>query len=161
VADKHNLLGISTSFLYIVKVKWEMIMNNYKRFSFLIMLSLFILINSGCSVVMAAKQPSAKNIDLFRVGTPRSMLLAEFGLPTISEVQDGKKHEIYKFIQGYSAGARTGRAVIHGVADVLTLGLWEVIATPAEGAFSGDEIAYDVRYDEKDYIDQIVVLKGR
>lgn len=113
----------------------------------------------GCSVFMAAKQPSAKNIDLFRVGTPRSMLLAEFGLPTVSEVRNGKKCEIFKFVQGYSAGAKAGRAVFHGTADVLTLGLWEVVGTPTEGIFSGDEMVYDVCYDENDRIDQVITLK--
>jgi hypothetical protein len=108
---------------------------------------------------MAAKQPSAKNVDLFKVGTPRSMLLAEFGLPTVSEVRNGKKFEIYKFVQGYSTGAKAGRAVFHGVADVLTLGLWEVIGTPTEGVFSGDEMAYEVSYDENDRIDQVTALK--
>ncbi len=113
----------------------------------------------GCSVYMAAKQPSAKNIELFKVGTPRSMILAEFGLPTVSEVRDGKKYEIYKFVQGYSSGAKAGRAVFHGAADVLTLGLWEVVGTPTESIFSGDEMAYEIRYDENDRIDQVTVLK--
>ena len=38
-----------------------------------------LLIISGCSVFMAANQPASKNLDLFSVGTPRDMLLAEFG----------------------------------------------------------------------------------
>lgn len=121
--------------------------------------ALLIFAISGCSVFMAAKQPSTKNIDLFKVGTPRNMLLAEFGLPTVSEVRNGKKCEIYKFVQGYSTGAKAGRAVFHGTADVLTLGLWEVIGTPTEGAFSGDEMAYEVSYDENDRIDQVTTLK--
>jgi hypothetical protein len=49
-----------------------------------------MLLSSGCAVFMAAKQPDKKNVDLFRVGTPRSMLLAEFGMPTVSELRDGK-----------------------------------------------------------------------
>jgi outer membrane protein assembly factor BamE (lipoprotein component of BamABCDE complex) len=60
---------------------------------------------SGCSVYMAANQPPAKNIDLFKVGTPRSALLAEFGYPTSTETKaDGKKYDIYRFTQGYSGG---------------------------------------------------------
>lgn len=115
---------------------------------------------SGCSVFMAAKQPDKKNIELFKVGTPRSMLLAEFGLPTAAETRDdGKKYEIYSFTQGYSTGAKAGRAVFHGAADVLTLGIWEVIGTPTEGAFDGDAMAYEVRYDTDNKIDQIVALK--
>jgi hypothetical protein len=118
-----------------------------------------ILLSSGCSVFMAAKQPDKKNVDLFKIGTPRSMLLAEFGMPTVAELRDGKKYEIYKFIQGYSAGAKAGRAVFHGAADVLTFGLWEVIGTPVEGTFSGDEMAYEVRYDDESRVDQIIALK--
>jgi len=111
--------------------------------------SLLIISNFGCSVFMAAKQPGLKNIDLFKVGTSRSMLLGEFGLPTVAEVRDGKKHEIFKFVQGYSGGAKAGRAFFHGAADVVTLGLWEVVGTPTESVFSGDEMAYEVEYDDR------------
>jgi len=110
---------------------------------------------------MAAKQPDKKDTSIFRVGTPRAMLLAEFGLPIVSEERDGKKYEIFKFQQGYSAGAKAGRAVFHGAADVVTLGLWELIATPTEGVFDGDEVAFQVRYDEDDRVDEIVSLKGK
>lgn len=55
---------------------------------------------SGCSVFMAAKQPDAKNLDLMKVGTPRAMLLAEFGMPTVSETREGHKYEIFKFVNG-------------------------------------------------------------
>ena len=91
-----------------------------------------LLIISGCSVFMAANQPASKNLDLFSVGTPRDMLLAEFGLPSISETKDGKRREIFTFKQGYGTAAKTGRAVFHGVADFFTLGLWEVVGTPIE-----------------------------
>jgi hypothetical protein len=111
------------------------------------------------SVYMAAKQPDKKDVDLLKIGTPRSMLLAEFGAPSSSEIKDGKKCEMFKFVQGYSTGARAGRAVFHGVADVLTLGLWEVVGTPTEAVFSGDEMCFEVTYDEKDRIDQVTALK--
>lgn len=120
---------------------------------------LMVLMCAGCSVYMAATQPGTKDEELFRVGTPRSLLLAEFGLPTASEVREGKKYEIYRFVQGYSAGAKAGRAVFHGAADFFTLGLWEVVGTPTEGVFDGTDMAYEVRYDEAERIDQVVVLK--
>jgi hypothetical protein len=114
---------------------------------------------SGCSVYMAVKQPDAKNLDLLAVGTPRDVLLAEFGLPLVSETRDGHKYEIFKFVNGYSAGAKAGRAVFHGAADVLTLGIWEVVGTPTEGIFSGDEMAFQVRYDKDDHVDEVAALK--
>jgi len=114
---------------------------------------------SSCSVYMAAKQPDAKNLDLLAVGTPRALLLAEFGLPVVAETRDGHRYEIFKFVNGYSSGAKAGRAVFHGAADVLTLGVWEVIGTPTEGIFSGDEMAFRVRYDKDDRVDEVVALK--
>jgi len=126
----------------------------------LLFVSSVSFICSGCGVFMAAKQPSKKNTAIFRVGTPRSLLLAEFGLPMAGEVRkDGRKYEIFAFTQGYSAGAKAGRAVFHGVADVVTWGLWEIIATPTEGIFNGTEMAYEVRYDEDDLVDQVIPLK--
>lgn len=134
-----------------------------KNLSQKLILFIFLLaILSGCSVFMAAKQPDKKNIELFKVGVPRSLLLAEFGLPIVSERrEDGKKYEIYSFVQGYSAGAKAGRAVFHGAADVLTLGLWEVVGTPTEGTFDGNEMAYEVRYDSDDKVEQVVLLKKK
>ena len=65
-----------------------------KEIAVLIIASMFIF--QGCSVFMAAKQPGKLNVELFKVGTPRSMLLAEFGLPVVSEERNGKKYEIFK-----------------------------------------------------------------
>ena len=123
-----------------------------------ILLALSVVLFSGCSVYMAANQPPAKNIDLFKVGTPRSALLAEFGYPTSSEDKGGKKYDIFRFTQGYSGGAKAGRAVAHGVASVLTLGLWEVIGTPVEAINSGDLTAYEVGYGGDDRVDVVISL---
>jgi hypothetical protein len=124
----------------------------------LILLVATVFFLNGCSVYMAAKQPDKKDVSIFKVGTPRAVLLAEFGLPIVAEERDGKKYEIYKFLQGYGAGAKAGRAVFHGLADVATLGLWELVGTPTEGVFDGDEIAFRVRYDKDDRVDEIVRL---
>jgi hypothetical protein len=129
-----------------------------RKLGTLALISLFFVL-TGCGAYMAAKQPDKKDIDLFRIGTPRAMLLAEFGLPIVSEERDGRKYEIFKFVQGYSGGAKTGRAVFHGAADIVTLGLWEIVATPTESAFSGNEMAFRVRYDKDDLIDEVAALK--
>lgn len=168
--ENHNRIAVDTSgpasacaattraTLTCVLTRKKETMNTRKNLLFPLFL-LLLIANFGCSVFMAAKQPGAKDVDLFKVGTPRSMLLAEFGLPIVSEVREGKKFEIFRFVHGYSAGAKAGRAVFHGAADVLTLGLWEVIGTPTEGVFSGDEVAYEVRYDDSERIDQVIALK--
>jgi Short C-terminal domain len=57
-----------------------------------------------------------------------------------------------------AGGAKAGRAMLHGVADVLTLGLWEVIGTPVESANDGDLTAYEVSYGKDDRVDQVITL---
>jgi hypothetical protein len=132
-----------------------MICNHLAKFLF----TAILLFSSGCSVFMAIDQPDKKNVDLFRVGTPRSVLLGEFGAPAVSETRSGKKYEIFKFVQGYSTGAKAGRALVHGAADVATFGLWEVVGTPTEAIFSGDEMAYEVSYDQDNKVDEVTTLK--
>ena len=125
----------------------------------LIVCSLMLFLSSGCSVFMAANQPDKKDVSLFAMGTPRSLLIAEYGQPTLTQNRDGKKYDLYKFVQGYSTGVKVGRAAFHGVADVFTLGLWEVVGTPAEAVFDGNQMAFEVRYDDYDRVDQVNVLK--
>jgi hypothetical protein len=114
---------------------------------------------SGCSVVMAAKQPAKKDVDLLAPGIPRNLVLAELGQPVASDLKNGKRVEVYSFVQGYSKGARVSRTIAHGTADVLTLGLWEVAGTPTEAVFNGTRVAYEVTYDAGDRIEQVVALK--
>ena len=115
--------------------------------------------STGCAVVMAAKQPDYKNVELFKVGTPRGALLGEFGHPTATDTRaNGAKCDVFSFTQGYSGGAKAGRAFAHGVADVLTLGLWEVIGTPTEAVFSGSTVGYEVCYDKEDRVQTVILL---
>lgn len=127
----------------------------------LLVATLLGLGSNGCSVYMAAKQPGRLDVSLFQQGTPRGLLLAEFGLPVVAEEKDGRKVEIFKFKQGYSGGAKAGRAIFHGAADVFTLGLWEVVGTPTEGTFDGTDMAYQVTYDKDDKVSEVVALKRR
>jgi hypothetical protein len=107
---------------------------------------------------MAAHQPSQKNEALFKVGTPRDILIAEFGVPATSGVKDGRKYEIYRFTQGYSQGNKAARALVEGTADVFTLGLTEVITTPVESINDGSLRVYEVTYDNNDCVDQVIIL---
>ena len=131
--------------------------NFYKR---VMTVLLAASVSTGCSVYMAANQPAAKNLALLKPGTPRSNLIAEFGPPISSETKDGARHDIFKFTQGYSTEAKVGRALVHGAADVATLGLWEVVGTPVEGHFNGDEISAEVTYDAQDKIAQVTPITG-
>lgn len=116
---------------------------------------------NGCSVYMAAKQPNRKNLEVFSVGTPRSLVLAEIGQPQASETKDGKRVDVFSFVQGYSKGAKAGRALFHGAADVFTLGMWEVVGTPTEAIFTGEKVAYEVTYNTSDKVEKVITLLGK
>ncbi|MBT0731016.1 hypothetical protein [Rosenbergiella nectarea] len=114
---------------------------------------------SGCSVYDATHQPDKKDISLFKVGTPRSELLAEFGYPSAQTNHDGKTWDLWRFTQGYSGGVKASRAVGHGVMDVLTLGIWEVAGTPIESAADGTQMAYEVAYDKTQRVSDVAAIK--
>lgn len=114
---------------------------------------------TGCSVAMAAKQPDYKNVELFKPGTTRGQLLGEFGQPVASEIRkDGTKCDTFSFTQGYSGGAKAGRAVGHAVADLLTLGLWEIIGTPTEAVFTGNTVGYQACYAADERVTEVTLL---
>lgn len=115
---------------------------------------------SGCSAYMAANQPSEKDFSVFKTGTPRDRVLAEFGTPKHSEIAGGRKSDIFTFVQGYHGAVKAGRAVAHGVASVATLGLWEIIGTPIEGHMNGSELSVRVDYDAADQVAAVIPLKG-
>ncbi len=99
-----------------------------KRLSLLMML---VLVCSGCSVGMALSGTKDTDTSVFYNGAERSFVQAKAGLPDVS-VQDkeGNWIDTYLIVKGNEPSA--GRAIGHGVMDVLTLGLWEVLGTPIE-----------------------------
>ncbi len=123
----------------------------------------FLLVNilntTGCSVFMAAKQPEKKDTKILVVGVPRATVLSELGAP-ISTVRKGSETiDIFSFKQGYGKAAKFGRAMFHGVADIATLGLWEIVGTPVESSFDGNNVAYQIIYDEHDNVKNVIQLK--
>jgi hypothetical protein len=126
----------------------------------LLLILVSVVVCSGCSVYMASKQPGKKDLSVLKEGTHRACVIAELGSPLHSEqISDGRM-DIYKFIQGYDKGARVSRAVFHGVADVLTLGIWEVVGTPIEAIADGTEVTLEVNYDKDDRVKTVKTISG-
>jgi hypothetical protein len=115
-----------------------------------------LLGQSGCSVVMAARQPPKRDLSVLSAGSPRSLVLAEFGQPLSTTMRDGERVDVFSFTQGYNKVAKGGRALAHGALDVFTLGLWEVVGTPTEMVFDGTKMAFEVTYDAGDQIKDVV-----
>ena len=119
-----------------------------------------LLTASGCSVVKATNQPDKKDLSVLSNGTPRSYVIAELGAPSWSEEKAGGKSDIFSFKQGYSKGAKVGRAFFHSAADLFTLGMWEVVGTPVETIASGTDVKVTVTYDENDTVQEVNFLEG-
>lgn len=115
---------------------------------------------SGCAVVKATNQPGKKDLSVLNKGTPRESVVAELGTPISTEIRNGQKVDVFNFVQGYSKVTKTARAVGHGVADVMTLGLWEVIGTPVEGIANGEVNQVEVKYNKQNRVAKVIPLKG-
>ena len=93
------------------------------------------------------------NLGAFRVGSSRGEVELQLGSPVSSvTTPEGKRVDMYEYELGNEPSA--GRAIGHGVMDVLTFGLWEVAGTPIEG-FQGEKKRLTIRYDAKDVVETI------
>lgn len=92
---------------------------------------------------MAASKGGTDFEDLSSCKT-RSCLIANGAEPM--EVKGMEKNtEAFKVLRAHGS---TGRAVMHGLLDVATLGIWEVAGTPIEGAYDKKKYyAIRVTYD--------------
>ena len=117
---------------------------------------------TGCSVKSAMDQPSKKDTSVFDRGTPRYEVIGEVGKPvdTIKN-ENGTITDTYSSIQGYSKGAKAGRAFGHALMDISTLGLWELIGTPTETIASGDKVIVRVTYTKSNLVDFTQAIKGK
>jgi hypothetical protein len=97
---------------------------------------ILMLSTSACSVYKASSNEGISVSDVEDCRT-RLCLLSQ-GMKSIDRKEvDGKVVELYRAVSRKS-GANYLRAAGHGVLDVFTLGLWEVAATPIEGAMDSN-----------------------
>ncbi len=126
----------------------------------LVLATLLLGTSTGCSVMMATRAPEKKNLTVLTPGIPRSQVIAELGPPVYASQDESGLKDIFAFKQGYSRPCRVGRAGLHAVADVLTLGLWEVVGTPLEGALDGEDVRAEVRYDLQEHVRRVEYFSG-
>jgi len=110
---------------------------------------------------MAGTQPQKVDMGAFQSGgISRDHVIAKLGLPTSSVKQeDGTRTDIYEFYDGSATGWKVGRATFNAIADVFTIGLWEIIATPTEYAIRGEKLTARAVFDKNDITREFVVLK--
>ena len=99
---------------------------------FLGLLLLFLLSCQGCSVALSMTGKQDPNLSVIRTGASRGEIELQLGSPVSAIPEEGGCTRcLYEYTLGRSPSA--GRAIAHGVMDVLTLGIWEVAGTPIEG----------------------------
>ena len=123
---------------------------------------LLLVALTGCSVAMSASRSSYKGDPaMIQVGADRSIIESTFGPPNMTaSLGEGKTKAIYKIDpDAHTAGAKGVAVVGHLVADVLTLGLWEIVGTPLELAAQDRYTNYIVTYGADQKIHSVETVK--
>jgi len=103
---------------------------------------------TSCSVVMAAKRSTAKDMSVLQPGADRTTVVRELGYPVLSVTLDtGGLRDTYHIDRdAHTAAAKWAAVIWHFVADVLTLTLWELVGTPLEASAKDRLVPYTVFY---------------
>ena len=112
-------------------------------------LAISALILEGCSVGMAMSGKKQPELGAVRVGVSRGEIELQLGSPVEIREVNGKRVDIYEYEIGNEPSA--GRAIGHGVMDVLTLGIWEVVGSPIEGV-QGEKKRLMITYNDDDTV---------
>jgi hypothetical protein len=103
---------------------------------------------SGCAVGMATSGQKDLDISVLEVGQSRKVVESFLGVPVSTLDHSSKKRtDVYEYEIGDQPS--TGRAWLHGVLDVATIGLWEVVGTIIE-ATKGDVYSVPITYGPDD-----------
>jgi hypothetical protein len=91
---------------------------------------------------MEANRPDPVDMSQFVIGEKRMKVLTSIGSPLSTTKDGGNSCDIYKlYTEGHSAAGKGAIAAGEAVADVFTLGLAEVIFTPAQAATKDEKHA--------------------
>jgi hypothetical protein len=94
---------------------------------------LILVLLSGCSLYFENKRPDYTDVSKVQKGTQRYDVTAALGKPIESYKNDGKDIDVFQADpNGRYAGTKTAVTAFNTVADVFTICMWEVVATPAE-----------------------------
>jgi hypothetical protein len=114
-----------------------------------------ILLLTGCSVYKASDLQGATVEDPTKCTNKDCFLgLGAQALENKTNA-DGTTDVVYKVKR---KNGNAGRAIMYGVADLFTLGLWEIVGTPLEGYVSdNDSIVFKVTYAPTGAVNKVTV----
>lgn len=103
------------------------------------------VILGACSVGMSLSGQKTPNVSMVKKAVARQEVEVQFGQP-LSVCREGScTVAVYKYPIGKDPSP--GRAIGHGVLDVLSGGLWELFGTPIEACSLGEMRNLHVKYD--------------
>jgi len=107
-----------------------------------------VFLLSGCSAYMAAsRQDYRGDPAVLQAGASRDAVEAKLGTPDQVTDAGGKTEVVYKFDpNAVRRGTKAAEASIDVVADLMTFGLWEIVATPVELASKDKITTFSVVY---------------
>ena len=118
----------------------------------LICLLLIAPMISGCAVGMALHGKREVDIASLHIGQPRDEVVMILGQPMKTQTTETGRLDIFECERGNAPSV--GRAVGHGIMDVLTWGIWEVVGTPIEG-LSSSKFYVTINYDKEDKVTKL------
>ena len=93
------------------------------------------LLLGGCSTVMEYNRPPPANLDRLTLGDRRIDVISHIGVPATSVKNGDDLCDVYKIYTKGPTGAKKGAVILgEAGADFFTLGLAEIVLTPAEAA---------------------------
>ncbi len=125
-------------------------------------LVIIALLATGCSAFMAGQRSGvAGGPAVIQVGADRTAVEGTLGPPDIVvSLDDGRVKAVYKIDpDAHTRAARNSAVAWHIVADVFTLGLWEIIGTPAEMAARDQFVTYLIYYGKDGKIETVDTVK--
>ncbi|MFQ5533296.1 MAG: hypothetical protein ACE5EM_00545 [Sphingomonadales bacterium] len=101
----------------------------------------------ACSVAMASKKKGVDVQDIMDCQNESCLLSLKDTEELKTQESEEGKIVTYRSLQKQGS---TGRAVMHGLLDVATLGIWEIAGTPIEASKNNDKFyVYSVTYDQE------------
>ncbi len=123
---------------------------------------LCILPQMGCSAFMAGQRSTYKgDPNVIQVGADRMAVENTLGAPAMAvSLDDGRTKVVYKIDpDAHSLAVRNSAIAWHVIADVLTLGLWEIVGVPFELAAKDKFTTYLIYYSNQGKIENVETVK--
>lgn len=124
-------------------------------FAQLTFLCLACCLMASCSVMMAARVEGVSITEVQGNRTRDEMLASGARVMSSERDFDGRLVDVYRFQKERGSPVR---AVMHGVLDISTMGLWEVVGTPLEACDGREYFMLRVYYNWDETVRKVELL---